>query len=162
MHTFQNLDRNDEDDNLIKKSYNKKNLRKRNSEKFFEKKIEIYGRKPKRQGNFDLTLKVVPSKMLEDVEDVMTVFSSASDYNRKTNTIDGGSQRETEIARQRKYIIETQGFYTNYFLRIWMEMKTLISKIENYYKEQGFDLETAEVNNLKLALKRVRDSPYFF
>lgn len=43
MNTFQNLDR--EPNQNPSAPYHKKQLRKRNSEKFFERKVEIYGKK---------------------------------------------------------------------------------------------------------------------
>lgn len=151
MNTFQNLDRKDAN---INPGYNRKQLRKRNSEKFFERKVEIdEKRNLNHSGDFDFRLKPVPSRMLEDVEDVMTVFSSASEYNRITTL---GSQRADSRVRIKRYELEIQRFYTNYFMPFWMDVKSNINKILKYYEKRDFELEQSEINSLKMGLKRVR------
>lgn len=152
MNTFQNLDRQIPSP---EQPYNRKRLIKRNSEKFLQKKMSI---DKKRTSQFNFQLKPVPYNMLEDAEDVMTVFSSASDYNRK-NTL--GSRREDRPHSPivKMYLAETQRFYTNSFLNIWTSLKTDIEKIVQHFKTQVFELEKSEVDNLKMGIKRV---PHLF
>lgn len=147
MKTFQDLDR---PIPSPEQPYNRKRLLKRNSEHFLQRKMII---DKKRTSNFEL--KLVPYNMLEDAEDVMTVFSSASDYNRK-NTLGSRKDDRPRSPIVKMYLAEVQRFYTNAFLSIWTGLKSDISKIVLHFEKDSVELlEQREVNNLKLGIKRV-------